>query len=359
MRIARDSSGNAVDLDMIMPDDWHLHIRQGKTMVSVLPFTTQRFARAIIMPNLLPPVTTVQQAEEYHKDITALISADSWFQPLMTLYLTDNTSLEEVWLAKTSGIVFAMKLYPKGATTNSNSGVTNIRRIYPVLAEMEKVGLVLCVHGEVTDPAIDIFDREALFIETTLTQIVKDFPGLKIVFEHATTKTAVEFVLAQEVNVAATITPQHLRLNRNDLLAGGIRPHHYCLPVLKREEHRLALVNAATSGSPNIFLGTDSAPHDKSTKESACGCAGCFSSPTSLEVYAEVFETVGCLDRLEGFASIHGPMFYGLPVNDKKIRMKKESWKVPEWYYLHGNGFPYGSRVVPLLAGETLSWKMG
>ena len=321
-------------------------------MASVVGHTARQFARAIVMPNLRPPVVTTAQALAYRDRIRAALPAGSPFEPLMTLYLTDNTRPEEMAVARASGAVAACKLYPAGATTNSESGVTDLERIYPVLAAMAEQGLPLLVHGEVTDAAVDIFDREARFIDERLGPIVAAFPRLRVVFEHVTTQEAVAFVRQGPDNLGATITPHHLLYNRNALLAGGIRPHYYCLPVLKRERHRLALVEAATSGHPRFFLGTDSAPHPQREKESACGCAGAYSAHAALELYAEVFEEAGALGRLEGFASHHGADFYGLPRNPGTLTQRREPWRVPDDY-------PLGEeRVVPLRAGESLAWRL-
>jgi len=342
---------------MIQPDDWHLHIRDGDVMKDVLADTARQFARAIIMPNLKPPVTTVDLAKSYQSRINANLKAlgINNFTPLMTLYLTDNTSPDEVRKAKSEGIV-AFKLYPAGATTNSDAGVSDIKRCYQALEAMQAVGMPLLVHGEVTDADIDIFDREAVFIDQVLEPLRKDFPNLKIVFEHITTKQAAQYVRDANTNgkniLAATITPQHLLMNRNAIFAGGIRPHHYCLPVLKREEHRLALLEAATSGNPRFFLGTDSAPHAKGAKEAACGCAGCYSAFNALGLYAEAFESVGKLDKLEGFASLFGPDFYALPRNTKKITLSKQPQTIP-------TELPLGdATIVPLRAGETIAWSL-
>lgn len=339
-------------LTITRPDDWHLHLRDGPAMASVVGHTARQFARAIVMPNLKPPVVTTAQALAYRDRIRAALPPGSDFEPLMTLYLTDNTRPEEMARARASGAVAACKLYPAGATTNSESGVTNLERIYPVLAAMAEQGLPLLVHGEVTDAAVDIFDREARFIEERLAPVVAGFPRLKVVFEHVTTEEAVRFVRQGPDTLGATITPHHLLYNRNALLAGGIRPHFYCLPVLKRERHRLALVEAATSGHPRFFLGTDSAPHPQREKESACGCAGAYSAHAALELYAEVFEQAGALERLEGFASHHGPDFYALPRNAGTLTLRREPWQVPESYPL-GEG-----RVIPLRANETLAWRL-
>jgi dihydroorotase len=343
---------NQDELTLARPDDWHLHLRDGPAMASVVGHTARQFARAIVMPNLRPPVVTTAQAFAYRDRILAALPPGSPFEPLMTLYLTDSTRPQEMAVASASGAVAACKLYPAGATTNSESGVTELERIYPVLAAMAEHGLPLLVHGEVTDAAVDIFDREARFIEERLASIVADFPRLRVVFEHVTTEEAVSFVRQGPDNLGATITPHHLLYNRNALLAGGIRPHYYCLPVLKRERHRLALVEAATSGHPRFFLGTDSAPHPQRDKESACGCAGAYSAHAALELYAEVFEEAGALGRLEGFASHHGADFYGLPRNTDTLTLRREPWQVPESY-------PLGDeRVVPLRAGEELAWRV-
>lgn len=340
-------------IEIIRPDDWHLHLRDGVAMADVVGFSACRFARAVVMPNLKPPVVTTEQALAYRARILAALPEGSDFQPLMTLYLTDRTTPDEIARAKASGAVFACKLYPAGATTNSENGVTDIPQLKPVLETMRAVGMPLLVHGEVTDEAIDIFDREPVFIERVLRPLIHDVPGLKIVLEHVTTAEAVNFVRSGPETLAATITPHHLLYNRNAILAGGIRPHVYCLPVLKRERHRLALVEAATSGHPRFFLGTDSAPHAVETKECSCGCAGLFSAHAALELYAEVFDRADALDRLEGFASHHGPDFHGLPRNQARVRLIRESWTVPE-HYAFGD-----SRVVPMRATETLGWRIG
>jgi dihydroorotase len=341
-------------LTFTRPDDWHLHVRDGKQMQDVLADTTRQFARAIIMPNLRPPIVTVEMAAAYRARILAALPKmlQGRFEPLMTLYLTDHTSPAEIRRAKESGIVHAVKLYPAGATTNSDAGVTNLARCFKTLESMEQLGMPLLVHGEVTDPDIDVFDRESVFIDRVLQPLIQRFPGLRIVFEHITTREAVEFVRAGPNNLAATITAHHLLLNRNVLLAGGLRPHHYCLPVLKRETHRLALIGAATSGDAKFFLGTDSAPHPISSKESACGCAGIYTAHAAIEFYAEVFEQAGALDKLEAFASFHGADFYGLPRNTNNITLIKESWKIPQ-YLEFGEG-----KLVPLRAGENVSWKL-
>ena len=328
------------------PDDWHAHLRDGAMLDTVAPYTARQFARAIVMPNLAPPVTTVEQAAAYRDRIVAATGPS--FTPLMTAYLTDSTDSDELARGHRENVWVAAKLYPAGATTNSASGVTDIAHIRPALARMEKIGMPLLVHGEVTDPDIDVFDREAVFIDRILTGLVADFPGLRIVFEHITTAHAAEFVAAAPATVAATITPHHLHLSRNALFDGGLRPHAYCLPALKREEHRLAVRKAATSGSPKFFLGTDSAPHARDAKESACGCAGIFNAPFALESYATVFDQEGALDRLEGFASEHGPRFYGLPLNDGTVTLERRLRQVPA--LIDG--------LVPFHAGTTLGWRM-
>jgi len=343
-------------LTLTRPDDWHLHLRDGAALAAVAPFTARQFGRAIVMPNLKPPVTTTAQALTYRERVLAALPANSAFQPLMTLYLTDNTPPEEIRRAKDSGHVFAIKLYPAGATTNADSGVTNLSKLDATLAAMSECGLPLLVHGEVTDPAVDVFDRERVFIERQLIPLLARHPRLKVVFEHITTREAVDFVLASGPNLAATLTPQHLLLNRNAMLAGGIRPHHYCLPVLKRESHRQALLAAATSGNPKFFLGTDSAPHAKDAKESACGCAGIFSAHAAIEFYATAFEQAGELDKLEGFASHFGADFYGLPRNTDTITLVKENWTVPETVpFSDGKN---AAPLVPFFAGQTLSWRL-
>ena len=341
-----------MELTFTRPDDWHLHLRDGELMRSVLPDTARQFARAIVMPNLKPPVTTTEQARAYRERILAAVPGGKKFEPLMTLYLTDNTRADEIRRAKDSRFVHAVKLYPAGATTNSDAGVTDIRRCYGALEEMQKSGMPLLVHGEVTDPAVDVFDREAVFIERVLHPLLKDLPGLRVVFEHITTRDAVQFVLQSPDSIAATITAHHLLYNRNAMLVGGIRPHYYCLPVLKREIHREALVNAATGGNKKFFLGTDSAPHAQHTKENACGCAGCYTAHAALELYAEVFEDAGALDRFEAFASFYGADFYGLPRNTDRITLRKEAWKIPDAMEFGGH------RLVPLRAGETMKWKL-
>ncbi len=339
------------DLILTRPDDWHLHVRDGAAMASVVPATARQFARAIVMPNLKPPVTTAEQAAAYRDRIRAAVPAGMTFEPLMVLYLTNNTPVDEVARAKAMGAV-AFKLYPAGATTNSDAGVTDLRKTYGVLEAMQREGLVLCVHGEVTDAEVDVFDREKAFIDDKLIPLRRDFPELKVVFEHITTKEAAQYVMEADRFVGATITPQHLLYNRNAIFMGGIRPHYYCLPVLKREEHRLALVQAATSGSTKFFLGTDSAPHAAHLKEHASGCAGCYSAPCALELYAEAFEAAGALDRLEGFASFHGPDYYGLPRNTDQVTLRREDWVVPE-------SLPLGEAVIkPLRGGDTLHWRL-
>jgi dihydroorotase len=337
-------------LTITRPDDWHVHLRDGELMRAVVGATARTFARAVVMPNLTPPVTTVALAAAYRDRILAALPAASAFAPLMTLYLTDNTTVDEIARARASGFVIGVKYYPVGATTNSDSGVTDLGRAYAAFAAMEKHGLPLLVHGEVTDSDVDIFDRERVFVDRQLTRVVRDFPALKIVLEHITTTEAAEFIDSAPVNVGATITPQHLTWSRNALLVGGIRPHLYCMPVLKREKHRLSLLRAATGGSPKYFLGTDSAPHSVNMKESACGCAGCYSAHAAIELYAESFDRAGALERLEAFASFHGADFYGLPRNTATITLKREAWVVPPSY-------PFGEHtVVPLRAGETMRW---
>ena len=339
-------------LTITRPDDWHLHVRNGAILKTVLPHTARQFARAIIMPNLKPPVTTVAQALAYREEILQAVPAGIDFTPLMTLYLTASTTVTEIKTAAESDHVYAFKLYPAGATTNSDSGVADIKAIYPLFAAMEKHDIPLLIHGEVTDECCDIFDRERVFVDTHLTGIADNFPGLRIVVEHVTTTEAVQFVQAASDNIAATITPQHLLFNRNAILAGGIRPHYYCLPIIKREQHRLALVAAATSGNPKFFLGTDSAPHLTSLKETACGCAGCYSAHAALELYAEAFERAGSLDKLEGFASFYGADFYRLPRNSGTVTLEKTSWTVPASYGKNS------ITITPLKADEELSWKM-
>ena len=334
------------------PDDWHLHLRDGAALESVLPFTAAQFARAIVMPNLKPPVATTEQASAYRQRILRALPAGAKFEPLMTLYLTDRTDPAEVDRAKGSGIIHGFKLYPAGATTHSDAGVTDIRKIDPVLERMAELSVILQVHGEVTDPAVDVFDREARFIDSVLAPLLERFPRLRVVFEHITTREAVELVRSARPGVAATITPQHLLMNRNALFMGGIRPHHYCLPVLKTEPDRRALLETIASGDPRFFLGTDSAPHARHTKETTCGCAGIFSAHAAIELYAEAFEAVGALDKLQGFASEHGATFYGLPYNDGTISLSKDSWEVPAFYR-------FGSdELVPLRAGEQMRWRV-
>lgn len=342
-----------MQITITRPDDWHLHLRDGEALTSVLAHTARQFDRAIVMPNLKPPVTTVEMAAAYRNRILAARPAGSNFEPLMTLYLTDNTPASEIVKAAASGFVKAVKLYPAGATTNSDAGLTAIEKAYDTLAEMERVGLPLLVHGEATDPQIDLFDREKVFIDSVLLPLIQRFPQLKVVMEHITTQDAAEFVTNSPSTVAATITAQHLLYNRNAIFLGGVRPHWFCLPVLKRETHRQALVAAAVSGNPKFFLGTDSAPHAKGAKEAACGCAGCYTAYAALELYTEVFEQAGALDKLEAFASFNGPDWYGLPRNSGTVTLVKENWTVPADY-------PYiaGDSIVPLRAGETLSWKM-
>jgi dihydroorotase len=339
-------------LTITQPDDWHLHVRNGAILQIVLPHTAKQFGRAIIMPNLKPPVTTVAQALIYRAEILQAVPVGNNFTPLMTLYLTAATSVIEIQKAAESEHIHAFKLYPAGATTNSDAGVSDITSVYPLFAAMEKAGIPLLIHGEVTDDEYDIFDRERLFIDTRLTQITKHFPALRLVLEHLTTSEAVDFVKAASDNVAATITPQHLLYNRNAILAGGIRPHYYCLPILKREKHRLALLAAATSGNPKFFLGTDSAPHLTQLKEASCGCAGCYSAHAALELYAEAFEQANALDKLEGFASFYGADFYGLPRNSQTITLEKTTWQVPSHYGQDD------LTITPLKGNESLNWKL-
>jgi dihydroorotase len=338
-------------LTLTRPDDWHLHVRDGEALRTVVPHTAAQFGRAIIMPNLKPPVTTAAQAVAYRERIRAAVPAGMAFEPLMTLYLTDNLPADEIARAKAAGVV-ALKLYPAGATTNSDAGVTDIRKTYKTLEAMQREGLLLLVHGEVTSSDIDLFDREAVFIDQVLIPLRRDFPELKIVMEHITTKEAAEYVASAGTHTAATITAHHLLFNRNAIFQGGIRPHYYCLPVLKRETHRLALVQAATSGSDRFFLGTDSAPHPAHLKEHATGCAGCYTAHAALELYAEAFEAAGALDKLEGFASFHGPAFYGLPRNAGTVTLRRETWTPPE-------SFRFGeAELKPLRSGEALRWKL-
>lgn len=333
------------------PDDWHLHLRDGATMASILPDTARQFARAIVMPNLKPPVTTTEQAIAYRERILAALPAGMQFEPLMVLYLTDNTPPEEIQRARDSGIVHAVKLYPAGATTNSDAGVSDLSKCYKTLEAMQKIGMPFLVHGEVTDPAIDIFDREAVFIDRVMQPLRRDMPELNVVFEHITTRDAAQYVAEADGHVAATITAHHLLYNRNELFKGGLRPHYYCLPVLKREIHRQALVAAATSGSNKFFLGTDSAPHPKGLKEHACGCAGCYTALHAMELYTQAFDQADALDKLEQFASFNGPAFYKLPRNTGTITMRREEWQVPE-------ELPLGNATLVLLnGGETIGWK--
>ena len=341
-----------IRLTIVRPDDWHLHLRDGAVLASVLPDTTLRFARAIVMPNLDPPVTTTEEACAYRERILAALPTGMLFEPLMTLHLTEATSAAEIARAKASGIIHAIKYYPAGVTTNSDIGVTDLKRCYSAFAAMERYDLPLLMHGEVIDAAVDIFDREAVFIERHLMSLMHAFPGLRMVLEHITTRIAVDFVRQASSNIAATITPHHLLLNRNAMFRGGLRPHHYCLPLLKREVHRRALVAAATDGNPKFFLGTDSAPHPRSAKESACGCAGIYTAHAALELYAEVFEQAGTLDRLEAFASFHGPDFYRLPRNHDHVTLVKESWPVPAEINIGAD------TLVPLRAGESVAWKL-
>lgn len=340
------------ELTIIQPDDWHLHLRDEEALASVLPHTAAQFKRAVVMPNIKPPITTVEQALAYRQRIIqALPQENKTFEPLMTFYLTDHISLQEIKRAKEAGIV-ACKLYPAGATTNSDWGVTQIKNSYPALELMQELGLLLLLHGEVTDPEIDVFDREAVFIDRHLRPLRQDFPQLKMVLEHITTSEAVQYVESEGAYLGATVTAHHLLYSRNALFKGGIRPHYYCLPILKREQHRQALIQAATSGHPRFFLGTDSAPHASILKQNASGCAGCYTAHAAIELYATVFEQAGALDRLEGFASIYGPQFYGLPVNTQTVTLQKQEWTVPDSY-------PLGkAQVIPLGAGETLLWKI-
>ena len=340
------------ELTITKPDDWHLHVRDGNVLADVVPMTAARFGRAIIMPNLKPPVTTVAAALEYRQRILAVVPGHMRFEPLMTLYLTDNTSPAEIAKAAKHPNVHAVKLYPAGATTNSDFGVTNIEKVFNTLAAMQEHDLPLLIHGEVTHGDVDVFDREKQFIDQVFAPLVERFPNLRMVFEHITTKEAVDFVLGCGDRVGATITPQHLLFNRNALFKGGINPHYYCLPVLKREIHREAVVNAAISGNPKFFLGTDSAPHAKNAKENACGCAGIFSAHAALELYALAFEQAGALDKLEAFASHYGADFYGLPRNTDTVTLIKQSWDIP-------NDYPFGEHtIVPLLSGEKISWQL-
>jgi dihydroorotase len=339
-------------LTLRRPDDWHLHLRDGAAMQSVVGHSAAQFGRAIVMPNLKPAVTTTAAALAYRERILAALPPGSRFEPLMTLYLTDNTPAEEIHAARASGLIHAVKLYPAGATTNADSGVTAVENTYPALEAMQETGMPLLVHGEVTDPDVDIFDREAVFIDRTLEPLARRLPDLKIVLEHITTQQGIEFVIQGSDRIAGTLTAHHLLMNRNALFAGGIRPHNYCLPVLKRERHRQALVAAAVSGNPRFFLGTDSAPHPQGAKESACGCAGLYTAHAAIELYAEAFERAGALDRLEGFASLHGPDFYGLPRNTDSIVLEKRAWQVPASYPLGDD------RLIPMRAGESIAWKL-
>ena len=339
-------------ISLCRPDDWHLHLRDGAALAAVLPFSAARFARAIVMPNLTPPVTTTAAALAYRERILAALPAAARFEPLMTLYLTDATAPAEIERAQASGAVFGCKLYPAGATTHSQAGVTDVRRIEAVLERMAELDLVLQVHGEVTDPGVDVFEREARFIDTVLAPLIERHARLRVVFEHITTDEAVRFVLGARRGVAATVTPQHLLMNRNALFTGGLRPHHYCLPVLKAERHRAALIAAVAGGSARLFLGTDSAPHGRLAKESSCGCAGIYSAHAGIELYAEAFEAAGALARLEGFAACHGADFYRLPRNSEHITLVKDAWQVPAHY-------PFGEQqLVPLRAGERIGWRL-
>ncbi len=347
------NSSQVSRITITRPDDWHLHLRDGAALAAVLSDTARRFGRAIVMPNLKPPITTVAQAAEYRTRILAVLPPSLKFEPLMTLYLTDNTSADEIQRARDSGFVHAVKLYPAGATTNSDAGVTSMDKVAPAVERMERVGLPLLVHGEVTDADVDIFDRERVFIDRVFAPLTARFPALRTVFEHITTRDAAQFVSEAGEGIAATITAHHLLMNRNTIFAGGIRPHHYCLPVLKRETHRQALVAAATSGSRKFFLGTDSAPHAKTTKEAACGCAGCYTSHAAIELYAEAFDAAGALEKLEAFASFNGPDWYGFERNTDTVTLVREAWAVPESLeYLPGDP------LVPLRAGSTVAWKL-
>ena len=339
-------------ITMIRPDDWHLHLRDGEHMRAVLPDTAKRFARAMVMPNLSRPVTTTEAALAYRERIVSALPPGLAFQPLMTLYLTDNTTADEIRRARQSGMIHAVKYYPAGATTNSDSGVTALVKCETALAAMEECGLPLLVHGEVTFPEVDIFDREKIFIDRMLLPVLQKFPRLRVVFEHITTRDAVRFVMATPARVAATITAHHLLLNRNAMFIGGMRPHHYCMPILKREEDRQALIQAALSGNPKFFLGTDSAPHARGAKEAACGCAGVYTSHAGIELYAEIFGSRDALDKLEGFASLHGPAFYGLPRNQDTITLVKETWDVPKEVPFHEE------TLVPFRAGGTVGWSL-
>lgn len=339
-------------LTLLRPDDWHIHLRDGEALGRTVADASRQFARAIVMPNLVPPVRTLADAEAYHGRILAALPAGRRFQPLLTLYLTDDSDPEEIRRAQASGLVRGVKLYPAGATTHSDAGVTDLEKVYPVLEAMGEVGLPLSVHGEVTRPEVDIFDREKRFIDEKLLPLVERFRDLKVIFEHITTGDAATYVQEAPRRVAATITPQHLLFNRNHMLVGGIRPHFFCLPILKRNTHQQALLKAATSGNPKFFLGTDSAPHPKQAKESACGCAGCYSAHAAIELYAEAFERQNALDKLEGFASLHGPDFYGLPHNQEHISLRREPWTTPRQ-------LDFGAdQLVPLWAGERLNWRL-
>lgn len=340
-------------ITLTRPDDWHCHIRDGDEMASVIGHSARQFARAIIMPNLKPAVTTTDEARAYRQRILSCLPGNADFEPLMTLYLTDNTTSDEIKKAHDSGFIHAVKLYPSGATTHSDAGVGQIEKTWPVLAKMAELGMPLLVHGEVTDPDVDIFDREKIFIEQQLIPVLDNIPGLRVVLEHITTREAVEFISAESERVAATITAHHLLMNRNAMFKGGLHPHHYCLPVLKREQHRQALIEIIQSGHPRFFLGTDSAPHARNTKESSCGCAGIFTAHAAMELYTEAFEQAQALDKLEAFASFNGPDFYGLPRNTKKITLTKKSWRVPPDYPLTKT-----QSVVPLRANEEISWKL-
>ncbi len=345
-------TSNPDQITLLRPDDWHLHLRDAQAMAAVVGASAAQFARAIVMPNLRPPVTTLAQALAYRERILAALPEGSDFTPLMTLYLTDNTTAAEIRAAWESGMVQAVKLYPAGATTNSDAGVTDPRKVAAVLETMQALGMPLLVHGEVTDPEVDVFDREQVFIDRVMIPMRRDFPGLRIVFEHITTEEAAQYVRDAHEGVGATITAHHLLYNRNAIFTGGLRPHWYCLPVLKRERHRSALLQAATGGNPRFFLGTDSAPHARRLKEHAAGCAGCYTAPHALELYAAAFEMAGALDRLEGFASLHGPAFYRLPVNRGTVTLRREAWRIPD-----ALPFP-GDAIVPLAAGETIAWRL-
>jgi dihydroorotase len=339
-------------LTLTRPDDWHLHLRDGAILKAVLPHTAREFGRGLIMPNLRPPIVTLEDAQAYRQRIMEAVPEGRHFEPVMSLYLTDRTQPEDIATAAQSGIIKSCKLYPNGATTNSDSGVTDWNHLDKNLAAMAKHGIILCVHGEVTDPSTDIFDREAIFIEEILKPIIERHSHLRVIMEHITTKQAADFVMGSDDRIAATVTAHHLLMNRNDIFKGGIRPHHYCLPILKRESHRQALVAAVTSGSSQFFLGTDSAPHPKGAKESACGCAGMYTAHAAMPLYAEVFDEAGALDKLEGFASFYGPDFYRLPRNEDKITLIKETWEVPSEFSLANE------MIVPLRAGETIAWKL-